>query len=1474
MNAAKRKTFFVSAIIVLLMGAVVVGVVQNLWSDGVNNELSVGPTIDIPDNNPDEQDNFEPEAAGDSGSNARAGKGGTLKWHYVVGDEELSTPAICDLDPPISGGEAFYEVVVGSADDKVCAFDKAGKLKWEFNDCVIDNAGALSQGLDFDPPDFFSSVTPVDIAGGKGEELIIGEQDGVLCLSPDGTVLWKDKGATDGYYFSSIAVCDLEGDYMGIDADGNDVGYRDDLEIILGSDNQQNADAFIECWQANSNDVFRHELPASEHAFMTCSIVAAELDGHFYESDEHLEWIRENDPDTLYTDILGSTHDWCGRIWSHVENGEWNQYYERSNKVRGHETYSTPAVGNYTGDPQLECIVGSGTGAMSWETSSGKVVMYHQDGNEIVPEFSTGSAPSSVFSSPSVCDAQNLDEKDLDDDEIIEYEVYFGCDNGIFYCLSATDLNDLWSYKTGGRILSSPAVCNINSDDRLEVIIGSNDGIVYCFEADPEELDRDGEPNPKDDGIEDGGGESGAYDILWMYDTKEIEGASGEIGISSPVVGDIDRDGSLEVLIGDTAGILYCINAGGKCVPGQVDWPMFHSDLNKTGVYRPGEVSGVKVDRGIMKRNNEEFPEDLSKSVRPGETVSYNVTVQNIGTSKTFTDVDTYWLSMEQLVYKYGDPIPDHEWPAPVLMGKELRWGSPTGSSAIKPYIILMSMQKINLTINLTAPWSGDLSELCLVKLVAQSENNTFAKDDILTKTSLEITLDFDISILKEPVTDKEDELYGQKIVKINPSDETVVEVRIRNRGSLNDTYNLEIKGHQYFPDWDAYFLEVESDNYPNALQLDAPIMEDQFPIKFGGSEGELRFKIKAPPDAQVNELLTIKVLATSVYSTNTEYLQNITKFDHIFVLVNPIPDLELKCREPRQYVSAGSNVTYKVEILNRGNTKIYVKLEHSQLEEGWTIALKDEDNNYLTGQEITIDVLKDSVTNLYVMIGAPRNSQAGSKQNIVIKGTTTNDPTLVSTDSVALTAVVKQFFDINVSITPESMLVDPGSTIFYNITIDNVGNGKDFVIITPTMLEVNWESTFYLGKNERVTSELKLNESVVFKMQIKIPRNQLAGKFPIGVNISSIGDYEMLKVYVDINKIFNLSVYGVEHSDVTGDKRLNDTINPVPGVSPKSVLNLIFEVTNGGNDADWIQVNLEPLMAPNARQSGSGLSPVDWSEFEELGWKVYFIGVANSEVYLTDLESIDFNEDIDLSPLKAPTGYINDVDETVRSLKLRLGVGQTIWLRVQMIVPKNVPYDESGDEEHGQWHFLLNSVTTDPNGKNKDVDMTNNEVWVKLNVLLPDLQVVGKIHHPSSITNGEIVTISSEIRNIGDISAKDVVITFYVDGKEVKSQTINHLDKGRSRLIPFTWLASAGDHDLKVEIDPDNEIVELRENNNEKTAEVKVDEQSMLDIVSTREVCSVIAIIIVLIILAIVLTIMKKKGSFFGLRIKREEEG
>jgi uncharacterized membrane protein len=677
----------------------------------------------------------------------------------------------------------------------------------------------------------------------------------------------------------------------------------------------------------------------------------------------------------------------------------------------------------------------------------------------------------------------------------------------------------------------------------------------------------------------------------------------------------------------------------------------------------------------------------------------------------------------------------------------------------------------------------------------------------------------------------------------------------------------MRLDGHQIFPDWDAYFNEVESDIYPNALSLDALIMEEQFPGKYSGSDGVLKFTIQAPSDAQEDEQLVLKVLTTSKYSEGSNYIQNITKLDYLVVLINPVPDLEIKCRQPRNYVEAGGNVSFKVEVINRGNTKITVKLEHSQLEEGWSIYFMDENDNPIVGQEKLVDVLKDGVTNVYVVIGAPRTADAGARQDVIIKGQTAGDSALVSTDSVALTAIVRQFFDINVTVTPNIIRVDPGTTISYNITVDNEGNGKDFVIITPTMLEVNWDSTFYIGKDERVTSELERNGSVVFNMRIKIPRNYLAGIYDVGINVSSIGDREIVEFQAQINKVFNLSVYGIEHSELTSDKILNDTIQPMPGVSPGSVLNFVFEVANGGNDADWIDVQLRPMKPSNTRQFR--LTPADWSEFDELGWEAFFIGITNTEAYLTDVEDMDFAQDIDLSHIKGPTGYLNSGNNTVRDMKIKLGVGQTVWLKVQVTIPTDIPdvHEDLHPSADEPWFFLLDCVSADPNGKNKDVDLTNNEVWVSLTILLPDLQVVGKIHHPSSITNGQIVTISAEIRNSGDISAKEVIVTFFVDGKEVKSQTINKLENGRSRLIPFTWQAASGDHKLTIKVDPEDGIVEKSEDNNEKSTTVNVQSEGFLDTISSREVCSIIPIIIVVIILAIVLVIVKKKGSFFGLK-------
>lgn len=494
----------------------------------------------------------------------------------------------------------------------------------------------------------------------------------------------------------------------------------------------------------------------------------------------------------------------------------------------------------------------------------------------------------------------------------------------------------------------------------------------------------------------------------------------------------------------------------------------------------------------------------------------------------------------------------------------------------------------------------------------------------------------------------------------------------------------------------------------------------------------------------------------------------------------------------------------------------------------------------------------------------------------------------MVSTDTVALTAIVSQFFDINVSIIPSTFVpeypgqepsilnVDPGSTISYNIEVTNVGNGDDFVIITPTVLEVNWESTFFLGSEERVTSELNLNESVTFIMQIRIPKDQLAGTYTTGINVTSIGDREIKKFDTVINKVFNLSVYGVMHSELTSDKILNDTIQFVPGVSPGSILYYLFEITNGGNDWDQINIKFDPMKPSSSRATASeaeDISLAAWSEFEELDWEAYIIGLQNTEAYLSEVKDMDFGNNVDISHQTAPIGYLNS-NTTTREMNLTLGVGQTVWLKVQLIVPRDIP--DIDDELHpvadDPWYFRLEAKSTDPdadpNGNYKDVDPDNNEVLIKNIILLPDLEVVGKnINYPSNMEPGKIVTISAEIRNIGDIEAKEVIVTFYVNGKEVRSQTLRELDKDQSRLIPFTWEVASGDNELKIKVDPENAIVEIREDNNEASKKETIEAGGILEIFSNREFCSILPIIIVVIILAFILIIIKKRGDFLGLK-------
>jgi len=123
---------------------------------------------------------------------------------------------------------------------------------------------------------------------------------------------------------------------------------------------------------------------------------------------------------------------------------------------------------------------------------------------------------------------------DLEGDGVLE--IIFGSQDGILYCVDKDGI-ELWSYFVGDVISSTPAVADLNKDGFLDIVFGSHDNYIYCITPVLEE------------------GFAIVY-TNWIYAT------GGEVS-TSPTIIDIDKDDELEVLIGSGDSSLYCLGSNG-----------------------------------------------------------------------------------------------------------------------------------------------------------------------------------------------------------------------------------------------------------------------------------------------------------------------------------------------------------------------------------------------------------------------------------------------------------------------------------------------------------------------------------------------------------------------------------------------------------------------------------------------------------------------------------------------------------------------------------------------------------------------------------------------------------------------------------------------------------------------------------------------------------------------------------------------
>lgn len=216
--------------------------------------------------------------------------------------------------------------------------------------------------------------------------------------------------------------------------------------------------------------------------------------------------------------------------------------------------YDAPAAGfgTFTHAPSPTAFDVDGNGYLGIFIGGGDFLCaINQDGSErwTVQVGSIMNDYDEVLSIPTVADL-NGDGRE---------EIIFGACRTVFVYGEAGD--PVWQFfepgefdcPLGSYCFYASAVADLSGDSDLEIIASSAyTGNIYCFDGDPSDGVDEGYPDNGD----------GRYDILWVYDTSSP--TTGE-GIYSPaVIGDVNNDGELEVIVSSAGGLrgnnkVYCL---------------------------------------------------------------------------------------------------------------------------------------------------------------------------------------------------------------------------------------------------------------------------------------------------------------------------------------------------------------------------------------------------------------------------------------------------------------------------------------------------------------------------------------------------------------------------------------------------------------------------------------------------------------------------------------------------------------------------------------------------------------------------------------------------------------------------------------------------------------------------------------------------------------------------------------------------
>ncbi|MBN1160686.1 MAG: hypothetical protein JXA17_01900 [Dehalococcoidales bacterium] len=128
-------------------------------------------------------------------------------------------------------------------------------------------------------------------------------------------------------------------------------------------------------------------------------------------------------------------------------------------------------------------------------------------------------------------------------------------------------------------------------------------------------------------------------------------------------------------------------------------------------------------------------------------------------------------------------------------------------------------------------------------------------------------------------------------------------------------------------------------------------------------------------------------------------------------------------------------------------------------------------------------------------------------------------------------------------------------------------------------------------------------------------------------------------------------------------------------------------------------------------------------------------------------------------------------------------------------------------------------TVVADSNDYYYETDETNNIKEITISTLAPDLAIQGITWSPEIPSQGNSLDISFTIINVGTYKSEGCYIDYYVDGVWAGNQYIEEINAGETVTRTLPWTLVNDYHTFKIIIDKNNDVPEIDESNNEKTA-------------------------------------------------------